>query len=519
MTSPNIVTFGPAHVGKSTLIGYLLVKSGAYPNWASEVEKIKEEIGPEYDKGQKYAYLLDTGKNERIRGVKKGTTQIMHTARITFDETYNWLLIDTPGSQHNERERLKGMFYGDIGVFIIEPSKLLKFSLNNDESLLQEFFAPLIAWNKFERTRKLVVAISKMDVINYDQKIFDDAKKIINIVLGDSASLIPIVPISIDVDHEKENNIMQYSENFNWYVGNTFIETIKELVSSPNPHDSRSISFMSIDRSFEKKGHSMVLRGKVLKGYFNKNSKIKISPVKTAEGRFTTINANIKSIKEEKSKDDSDIAREGGIISFSISQISKSDIDLLRSSIIIPESIKLSTGSIIEFETKSIYTDNIISLNKLVKILWFGKLLTGNIIFINKAPSSDKLNLFIELNSITVSMPLNLDNNFDYQKFYIKCSQDEKNIYGEFISVNLKNIFSSVRITYNKETIIDSSGNLIIDFNKYKLSINYEDNKLISFVSSESTSIYDVIKIINSHSEGKKQITPMQYDWIPAKIM
>ena len=62
----NIAVFGPTHAGKSSLVGYLTVRTSLDSrDWPRFVQGIQRELGTEYLPAQKFAYVVDTGKEER----------------------------------------------------------------------------------------------------------------------------------------------------------------------------------------------------------------------------------------------------------------------------------------------------------------------------------------------------------------------------------------------------------------------------------------------------------------------
>jgi len=529
MIRPNIVVFGPAHVGKSTLIGYLAVDSGVISDWHLKVEKFKQELGQNYDKSQKYAYLLDTAKDERIKGANKGTTQRMRFMPYAFQENHKntkleWLLIDTPGTQHIERERLKGLHYGDLGIFIIEASKLLKFKLSDNDLLLEEFFAPLITWDKFEKTRKLIIAISKMDEIEFKQEVFETINDILKIIIGGKTNKIPIVPISIDVDSETECNITKKCKKISWYNGKPLVESIKHLVELSIKDDSSHRSFMSLDRKFEIKGHKLILRGKVLKGAFHVNQKIKISPVKLETGEFCSVEAKIQNIRQERGEDINN-AREGDIVSLALVNLSKKNVKPIRSSAIVPKDTKLSMGRIIEVEIDSIETNSELHVSEAIKVLWFGRLLQGIILFIERNHVNNKFRVFIELEGTNVALPVDENMNFEFNKFYLKKEESDKGIYTNFEKTQLCNIYYTAEFIYDEQAITKEFGELHLNFLKNKKQLIYHRsniNKSISFQPDNDVGFYDAMKLIGYHISKKNKyflVMPKVINWSPAKTI
>ncbi|WP_028315946.1 GTP-binding protein [Desulfatibacillum aliphaticivorans] len=155
--SNNLVIFGPAHAGKSTLAGYLRVRLDSSFNFNKHVDSIKDEKWFTDDKA--LSSIVDTAKKEReLRDTssKLGTSRFIHSYGIENQNNSNKIysnltIIDTPGAQHKYKERIKGMYFGEIGVFVIEAKKVLNTTIDN----IHEYYSPLMLWKKLEGKHRL----------------------------------------------------------------------------------------------------------------------------------------------------------------------------------------------------------------------------------------------------------------------------------------------------------------------------------------------------------------------------
>ena len=179
----NIVIFGPAKAGKSTLLGYIYANRTQGFNLEKADSDNRKKLGDNYEETSKYSYIFDTLPDEVLRGHGRGTTRTMKMKKVRINDC-EMILIDTPGAEHHYRERVKGMYYGEIGVFMVELLDLTRFGLldQTNENAIKEFFTPLCLWYGFkDKRRKTIVAISKMDTgpNPFSKKEFNKATKII----------------------------------------------------------------------------------------------------------------------------------------------------------------------------------------------------------------------------------------------------------------------------------------------------------------------------------------------------
>ncbi|HAB50692.1 MAG TPA: hypothetical protein DCE80_00705, partial [Ignavibacteriales bacterium] len=120
-TKVSYVFFGPANVGKSTIIGYMKTFHFNKASFAIEIEKIKKKLGNNYISDRLYSYFVDEAKDEykknieKKHGITKGTSKYTHISKMG-----DFYLIDTPGGDGYESQRFKGISIANIGIFAIE---------------------------------------------------------------------------------------------------------------------------------------------------------------------------------------------------------------------------------------------------------------------------------------------------------------------------------------------------------------------------------------------------------------
>lgn len=282
-----ITVFGPTHSGKSTLMGYIHTKDMSEIEYRQQVHKIRKEISNEgltYYSDMELAYFVDTGKDERRKYVGEKVSSIGTSKRIHIldDLCADFSFIDTPGSDIVYSEQYSGQFMGDYGIYLIESTLLYNLRYMEHDSkeyheLQYRIFAPLFLWNIYKDIRNIVIVISKMDMINYDESIY---AWICNHFLQiPCLNNVSILPISIDVYRKESENIYSKSELMNYYDGETLIEKLMQFGKEGDYKKTENL-LAFIDRTFWER---QVIRVKVLYGRIIKGDVVQIGPLKGDE--------------------------------------------------------------------------------------------------------------------------------------------------------------------------------------------------------------------------------------------
>ncbi len=208
----NLVIIGHKDHGKSTLIGRLLYDSKAIPE--QKIQEIKEET-QRTGRGQfKFAYLLDSLEEERKGGL---TIDIMHTPFKTRKHLYT--IIDCPGHKEFIKNMITGASQADAAVVVISAKEGIE-----DQTKQHAYLVKTLG------IKQLVVAVNKMDEINYDQSIFKEILERLNRFL-DSLDYknVPTIPLSA----LRGDNIFKKSRKMAWYDGTTFIDALDQNITPP----------------------------------------------------------------------------------------------------------------------------------------------------------------------------------------------------------------------------------------------------------------------------------------------
>ncbi len=198
----NLVVIGHVDHGKSTTVGRLLFNSGKIS--PQELEKLKQEAQEKGKPGFEFAFIMDRVKEERERGV---------TIDLSYQEfptqKYMFTIIDAPGHKDFIKNMITGTSQADAALLVV--------SANAGEGVMEQ--TKEHAWlAKTLGVAQFIVAVNKMDMVNYDEKRFNEVKSEITTLLkgaGYDVAKVNIIPISA----QKDDNINKPSPNMAWYKG------------------------------------------------------------------------------------------------------------------------------------------------------------------------------------------------------------------------------------------------------------------------------------------------------------
>ena len=150
-------TCGSVDDGKSTLIGRLLYESKAvFDDQLSALDRDSRKFGTQGE-NLDFALLVDGLSAEREQGITIDVAyRYFSTPRRSF------IVADTPGHEQYTRNMATGASTADLAVILIDARKGLL-----PQTRRHSFIVSLL------RVRHVVLAINKMDLVAFDQAIFD----------------------------------------------------------------------------------------------------------------------------------------------------------------------------------------------------------------------------------------------------------------------------------------------------------------------------------------------------------
>ena len=200
------LTCGNVDDGKSTLIGRLLHDSKMiYEDQLEAVQRDSKKVGTQGEKVD-LALLVDGLQAEREQGI---TIDVAY--RYFSTEKRKFIIADTPGHEQYTRNMATGASTCDLAIILIDA----RYGVQT-QTRRHTFIAALLG------IRNIVVAINKMDLVEFSQDKFDQIRQDYYAFveqLGDRQPKdIRFVPISA----LNGDNVVNPSESTPWYYENGY---------------------------------------------------------------------------------------------------------------------------------------------------------------------------------------------------------------------------------------------------------------------------------------------------------
>ncbi|RKF18176.1 sulfate adenylyltransferase subunit CysN [Altericroceibacterium spongiae] len=205
------ITCGSVDDGKSTLIGRLLYDSKMiFEDQLAALEDDSRRVGTQGEDID-FALLVDGLAAEREQGI---TIDVAY--RFFATEKRKFIVADTPGHEQYTRNMVTGASTADLAVILIDARKGVL-----PQTKRHSFLAHLIG------IRHIVVAVNKMDLVDYDRDTFDK-------IVSDYREFAQEIGISeftpIPISGFKGDNITKApSENTPWYNGPSLIDHLETV--------------------------------------------------------------------------------------------------------------------------------------------------------------------------------------------------------------------------------------------------------------------------------------------------
>jgi len=213
-------TAGSVDDGKSTLIGRLLYDTKTiFEDQMEAVERASIQMGSEYTN---LALLTDGLRAEREQGI---TIDVAY--RYFATPKRKFIIADTPGHTQYTRNMVTGASTADLAIVLLDARKGVL-----EQSKRHAFLASLL------RIPHLVLAVNKMDLVDYDEARFEEVKD----EFRDFAAKLDIADLTfIPVSALHGDNVVERSSNMGWYEGPPLLHHLEEvhIASDRNLIDTR----------------------------------------------------------------------------------------------------------------------------------------------------------------------------------------------------------------------------------------------------------------------------------------
>ncbi len=220
------ITAGSVDDGKSTLIGRLLYDSkGIFADQLDAISRAKHKrtVGDTVD----LSLLTDGLEAEREQGI---TIDVAY--RYFATPRRKFIIADTPGHEQYTRNMVTGASTADAVIILVDVSKV-KFDESGEAQLLTQTkrhstIAHLL------RIEHVIVAVNKMDLVDYDQKVYDAIVSAYR-KFASRLGLTDVHPIPLSA--LAGDNVVTASQRMPWYQGPTLIALLESLPVYEELHD------------------------------------------------------------------------------------------------------------------------------------------------------------------------------------------------------------------------------------------------------------------------------------------
>jgi sulfate adenylyltransferase subunit 1 len=297
-------TAGSVDDGKSTLIGRLLYDSKSI--FEDQYETIKAVSERRGESTVNLALLTDGLKSEREQGI---TIDVAY--RYFATPKRKFIIADTPGHIQYTRNMVTGASTANVALVLIDARHGIV-----EQTRRHAIIASLL------QIPHLLICINKMDLVDFSEDVYNtiqnDFEKFASKLDISDVSFIPISALLGD-------NIVNRSENMNWYEGATLMHYLENvhIASDHNFIDTRfPVQFVIRpynDNFHDYRGYA----GRVAGGILKKGDKVMLLP-----SGFTTKIAKI---------DTADGELEEAFPPQSVTVLLEDDLDLSRGDMIVRE--------------------------------------------------------------------------------------------------------------------------------------------------------------------------------------
>ncbi len=205
-----IATAGSVDDGKSTLIGRILYDTKSLTDDKLEaIEAKSKQRGFDY---LDFSLATDGLVAEREQGI---TIDVAHIYFST--PTTSFIIADTPGHIEYTRNMVTGASNSQASIVLIDARNGVV------EQTYRHFFI-----NTLLRAKDVVIAVNKMDLVDFSEEKFNEIKKEIQDLASKSGyenQQITFIPISA----LKGDNVVKSSTKMPWYKGETLLNHLETL--------------------------------------------------------------------------------------------------------------------------------------------------------------------------------------------------------------------------------------------------------------------------------------------------
>lgn len=253
------ITAGSVDDGKSTLIGRLLYDSKNI--LIDQLEALEKQSRNKNENGIDLAILTDGLRAEREQGI---TIDVAY--RYFSTPKRKFIIADAPGHIQYTRNMITGASNSQLIVILIDARQGVI-----EQTKRHSIIASLL------KMEHVVVAINKMDLVEYSQEVFNDIKVQYDEV-AEKLGLENINYFPISAFHG--DNIVTRSENMPWYDGSPlldFLETVEVNKNNKFENPRFQVQYVirpQTDALHDYRGYA----GEIISGVYKKGDEVTVLP-------------------------------------------------------------------------------------------------------------------------------------------------------------------------------------------------------------------------------------------------
>ena len=224
------ITCGSVDDGKSTLLGRMLYEAhlifdDQVDSLVSDSKKIGTQ-GGEID----FALLVDGLAAEREQGI---TIDVAY--RFFSTEKRKFIVADSPGHEQYTRNMVTAASSAEVAIILIDARNGIL-----PQTKRHSFIASLVG------IKKIIVAVNKMDLINFEKDIFEKITKdykenVLPELEFDEVNFIPVSALGGD-------NIISNSPKTTWYSGKPLMSMLESINIDNKENDLFSMPVQYVNR-------------------------------------------------------------------------------------------------------------------------------------------------------------------------------------------------------------------------------------------------------------------------------
>lgn len=201
-------TIGSVDDGKSTLIGRLLFDTKSLmEDQIFAVEELSKKRGENFFN---FALLTDGLKAEREQGI---TIDVAYRYATTPGRKF--IIADCPGHVQYTRNMVTGISTCNLVIVLVDARKGLQ-----EQTKRHSFISSLLG------IKHLVLCVNKMDLVNYEEKIFNDIKnEFVSFMSKLEVPDLRCIPISA----LNGDNVVEKSNHMPWYKGSSLLDLLENV--------------------------------------------------------------------------------------------------------------------------------------------------------------------------------------------------------------------------------------------------------------------------------------------------